>query len=187
MVERAPAVLPVAGAVVAVVAAVVVASTVGPAATSSAAPADTSTLTFEVVGGASGDLHIAVAPEGGLALPLGGGVSEVTLVDTSVIDSRGGGLRDWSASVAATGLADGPALSYRVVSPTGPGTGAVTNRMPEWTAVGAPRDALAVSGIGVSSASWRWTPQVRVDRAVPGLGSTDPSAPVRGALITSAL
>ncbi|MBB1029162.1 hypothetical protein G6026_16160 [Dietzia sp. DQ11-38-2] len=182
MVVRAAAVLAVTAAAVTVV---VVASTVGPAAPSSAAPADTSTLMFEVVDGTSGDLHIAVAAEGGLALPVGSGVSEVTLADTAVIDSRGGGSRDWSASVAATGLARGPSLSYRVVSPTGPG--AVTNRMPDWTPVGAPRDALAVSGIVVPSASWRWTPRVRVDRAVPGLGSTGPSAPGRGALITSAL
>jgi hypothetical protein len=160
---------------------------VGPGVTSTAAPADTTTLSFEVVGATSGDLHIAVAPDGGLVVPRGGGTADAVLADTAVIDSRGGGPREWTASVAATGLDDAVTLSYKVVSPTDPGTGTVTNRMPDWTAVGSPRDAVAVGAIGRPSAEWSWTPHLRVDRAVGGLGSIGPTSPVRGALVTSVL
>ena len=170
---------PLAAAVLVVVA--------GQGVTSTAAPADTTTLSFEVVGGMSGDLHIAVAPDGGLVLPPGGGTAQVVLSDAAVIDSRGGGSREWTASVAATGLDDAVTLSYKVVSPTDPGTGTVTNRMPDWTPVRSPRDAVTVGAISRPSAAWSWQPHLRVDRAIGGAGSIGPTTAVRGALVTSAL
>ncbi|MFN3339783.1 MAG: hypothetical protein ACK40Z_08805 [Dietzia sp.] len=167
------------------VAAVVV---VGTGVTATAAPADTTTLSFEVVGATSGDLHIAVAPDGGLVFPSGGGTADAVLADTAVIDSRGGGTREWTASVATTGFGDAMTLSYKVVSPTDPGTGSLTNRMPDWTVMGSPRDALAVSAISQPSATWSWTPHLRLDVPVRGIGSVGPTSPtIRGALITSAL
>ncbi|MET3861731.1 hypothetical protein ABIE38_002667 [Dietzia sp. 2505] len=182
--HRPPAALSFAAAPLAAAALVVV---VGQGVTSTAAPADTTTLSFEVVGAMSGDLHIAVAPDGGLVLPLGGGATDAVLADAAVIDSRGGGSRDWAASVAATGLDDAVTLSYKVVAPTDPGTGTVTNRMPDWTTVRGPRDAVVVGAISRPSAAWSWTPHLRVDRAVGGVGSIGPTSAIRSALVTSAL
>lgn len=160
---------------------------VGTAMTATAAPADTTTLSLEVIGATGGDLHIAVAPDGGLVLPLGEGSADAVLANAAVIDSRGGGTREWTASVATTGFDDATTLSYKVVSLTDPGTGTVTNRMPDWTLVRSPRDAVVVGAIGRPSAAWSWTPHLRVDRAVGGVGSIGPTSPVRGALVTSAL
>ena len=137
-------------------------------ATAGAAPSDSSSVTFEVVGSPhGGDLHIGVAAPGGLVLPVtAGGQAEGQIAPTGVIDARGGGPRDWSATVGAIGFAPSTSVHYRVESPTDPGTGTLINRMPEWTTVGDPAEALAVNGVSQATAAWTWTPGVRLTHTV---------------------
>ncbi|WP_314035676.1 hypothetical protein [Dietzia sp. CH92] len=141
-----------------------------------ASPSASTSLSFDVVDPPGGGLHLAVAPDGGLALPPGGSAEELPLPRAVVHDNRGGGTRDWSASVAAVGGAETWEASYRVTALTSPGTGATLNRMPGWTRIRTTQEAVVSTGITGLAESSSWAPSLRVT----------PSG-ARGALVTSVL
>lgn len=158
----------------------------GSTAGAGAVPTDSTTVTFEVMGGPhGGDLHIAVAGPGGLEIPATAGATvDVPLTRAGVIDARGGGTRDWSATVEAIEFTPGTAVRYRVGSPTG--TGTVSNHVPDWTLVDRPAQAVSVNGISQPYATWSWSPGLRVTTPAAGVGSSgDGPTGSRGALITS--
>ncbi|MEB8326013.1 hypothetical protein NGF75_08435 [Dietzia kunjamensis] len=144
---------------------------VGAGATASATPSNSTTLSFTVVGTPGGGLHLTVAPDGGLVLPEGGRTAETVLPRAAVRDDRGGGSREWSATVSATGMSGASVVSYRVVTLRVPDSGTVLNRMPGWTTVRTAREAVAATGIAGPSMTSEWDPRLSVTSSSGSTGS----------------
>lgn len=141
--------------------------------TASAAPADTTTLQFEVVPAQSGGgLHLSVSSAGN-ATHSGGPLSTGTVLPRAVVyDDRGGGPRDWSATVSTLGFSESTEVSYRVESLQVPDTGSVFNRMHTWTSIRAAHEAVVAIGVSRPSVVTSWEPHLRVVASPGGAGSS---------------